>query len=128
MIKFIESGGFTNLERYLKKSVSVSSDIRRIMERYGREGVQALSSSTPSKTGATARSWDFQVDVGKDKSTITWTNSNTPSGGKVPVVILIQYGHMTRNGGYVQGVDFINPALRSVFKEFANDIYREVIL
>lgn len=126
MLKVTEKGDFNNLEKYLKKSVSMDARIRKIMDNYGREGVRALSAATPSRSGKTADSWGYQINIGKGKSTITWTNSNSAPGASAPVAILIQYGHMTRNGGYVEGIDFINPALRSVFKDMANTIYREV--
>lgn len=127
MLKVTEKGSFNNLEKYLKKSVSVSDRTRKILDRYGREGVRALSAATPSRTGATANSWSYYIEQGKSKSSVIWTNSNEAPGASVPVAILIQYGHMTRNGGYVQGIDFINPALRGVFKDMANAIYREVV-
>ena len=126
MINITEKGNFDNMEKYLKKSVSMDDRVRRIMDRYGREGVRALSAATPSRTGTTARSWGYHIETGKGKMSLVWTNANAAPGASVPVVILIQYGHMTRNGGYVQGIDFINPAMRGIFKDMARDIFREV--
>lgn len=94
------------------------------LHRYGQEGVDALSAATPRDTGTTAASWSYEVRHGNNEVSIYWNNSNAPYG--VPVAVLIQYGHTTRNGGYVQGIDYINPALRPVFDKIANDIWKEV--
>lgn len=122
MITFKQSGNFNKTERFLKK---VSSSLYlRIFERYGREGVDALSSATPIDSGETAQSWGYKVSSYRGGAKITWTNSNLVNG--VPIAILIQYGHGTKNGGYVQGRDYINPALRPIFDKITADIWREV--
>ena len=98
---------------------------RDILERYGQKGVDALSAATPRDTGKTASSWGYKINI--DRSgifSISFTNSNVVDG--VPVAIIIQYGHGTRNGGYVQGRDYINPVIQPLFDEMANDLWKEV--
>ena len=95
------------------------------LEKYGEEGVKALMAATPRDTGATANSWSYRIVKNKDSATITWTNSNTTESG-IPIAVLIQYGHATGTGGYVQGRDFINPAMRPVFDKIAEDAWMEV--
>lgn len=122
MIVIKHKGDFKNTEKFLK---SVSKfDAKRILEKYGREGVAALASATPVDSGITAASWDFEVTVEGGRYAITWTNSNVVNG--VPIAIILQYGHGTRNGGWVQGRDYINPALQPIFDKIANDVRREV--
>lgn len=122
MIK--HSGNFNNTETFFKKASSL--DIRRILSAYGDQGVAGLSMSTPVDTGLTRDSWAFNTKIGKGRSTITWTNSNMSPGSSVPVVILLQYGHATGKGVYVQGRDFINPAIRPIFDKIAEAIWMEV--
>lgn len=122
MISFRHRGSLRKTETFLKK-VS-RDDIYSSLERYAKEGVDALSASTPSDTGKTASSWDYEIKKDKTGITIYWTNSNLVDG--IPVAILIQYGHGTRSGGYVQGIDFINPALRPIFEKIAENVWREV--
>ena len=123
-IKFIGKGDFNNLERYLKKSVSVNANITSILHRYGAEGVKMLSAATPMDTGKTASSWGYEIVVTNQKSKIVWTNSSM--AGSTPVAILLQYGHMTGNGGYVEGTDYINPVMRDLFGRMADSVWREV--
>lgn len=122
MISFHHRGSLRKTEKFLKK-VS-RDDIYSSLERYAKEGVDALSASTPSDTGKTASSWDYEIKKDKTGITIYWTNSNLVDG--IPVAILIQYGHGTRSGDYVQGIDFINPALRPIFEKIAENVWREV--
>lgn len=96
-----------------------------ILNRYGRSGVEALKRATPVDTGNTASRWGYKISTGKKGASITWTNDSKSNG--VPIVILLQYGHSTRNGGYVSGVDFINPALRKIFNEMSDTIWKEVV-
>ena len=95
------------------------------LEKYGDEGVKALRAATPKDTGETANSWSYKIVRTKDSATITWTNSNMTESG-IPIAVLIQYGHTTGTGGYVQGRDFINPAMRPVFDKIAEDAWMEV--
>jgi hypothetical protein len=122
MITFKHSGNFNNTEKLFANSKKL--DVKRILERYGREGVSALSIATPKDTGETANSWDYEIAIGKGSYTISWTNSNINDG--VPIVILIQYGHGTNGGGYVEGRDFINPAIGPIFDKIADNLWKEV--
>lgn len=115
-------GYYKDTEDFLDKSIrKLPSAIRSILYRYGQKGVEALEIYTPKDTGETATSWSYEVhDWG-----ISWNNDKFTSDG-IPLAILIQYGHGTRNGTYVQGMDYINPALKPIFEEISNDIWKEV--
>ena len=90
----------------------------------GKRGVDALSSATPTKTGKTAASWSYQINRRKDTTEIVWTNTN--SNGGVNIAVILQYGHGTGTGGYVQGIDYINPALRPIFDQIEQDVMKAV--
>ena len=122
MIEIESKGSFKNLEAFLDKMSKPT--IREILSQYGRKGVYALSTATPSESGISAESWDYKVDVRKGSYSITWTNSNVVDG--VPVVILLQYGHATGTGGYVEGYDFINPAIKPVFNTISEEAWKAV--
>lgn len=122
MIRFKQKGDFKNLESFLNRAGKF--DMRTFLERYGREGVEALRSNTPIDSGLTASSWDYYIDTNKRTSKIVWTNTHNISG--VNIAIILQYGHATRNGGYVQGQDYINPAIRPIMDKIADDVWREV--
>lgn len=94
------------------------------LEKYAREGVEALSNSTPIDSGKTASSWGYRIEQDADVARIVWTNSNINQG--VPIAIIIQYGHGTGTGGYVQGRDYINPAMRPVFDRIVEEVSKEV--
>jgi hypothetical protein len=96
----------------------------RDLNRFGREGVAALASATPVESGLTANSWYYEIIRKNGSVTISFKNSNIQNG--VPIAIILQYGHGTRNGGWVQGRDYINPAIQPVFDKIANDAWREV--
>lgn len=122
MISVRQKGDYARLTRYLEKiKRSARMDI---LDRYGREGVAALASATPVDTGLTAASWYYEIRLAKGSATISFFNSNIQNG--VPIAIILQYGHGTGTGGYVQGRDYINPALQPVFEKLANDAWREV--
>ena len=95
------------------------------MDKYGRQGVEALSSATPRDTGLTASSWSYEIIRKHNSARIIFKNSNVTSEG-TPIAILIQYGHATKNGAWVEGIDYINPALKPVFEGMADNIWREV--
>jgi len=95
------------------------------LEQYGEEGVEALSNATPRRTGVTAESWGYKIEQTPTSIKITWTNSNLAQGS-IPIALLIQYGHGTRTGGYVQGIDYINPALEPIFEDIANNVWKEL--
>lgn len=122
MISFRHSGSFDNTEKMLKSMKT--KDARAILDKYGRRGVDALSQNTPVESGKTAASWDYEVHSSRKRHEIVWTNSNLNDG--VSVAILLQYGHATRNGGYVYGVDYINPALAKIFEQMADEVWKEV--
>ena len=123
MIKFTQRGNFNNTERFLKGAGKIN--YRAILTKYALEGVTALRDNTPKDTGLTADSWDYEILVrGAGNFSITWTNTHLVDG--IPVVILLQYGHGTRGGTFVEGRDFINPAMRPIFDKIAENIWKEV--
>ena len=118
-------GDFSKTYKSLKDlSLFSTYKLMGILEKYGEEGVRALRSTTPKDTGLTADSWSYDIKVEKDLITISWNNSNINDG--VPIAVLIQYGHGTGTGGYVEGVDYINPAMHPIFKQIADSAWKEV--
>lgn len=122
MISFKSKTNFTKTLNRLKRYQEISVD--DILRKYGEMGVKALAAATPKRTGMTAESWGYKIVHKGNGVSLIWTNSNAPYG--VPVAILIQYGHATRGGGYVEGIDYINPALRPVFDDILRHIDGEV--
>lgn len=122
MIKFVHKGDFKKTEEFLKRNKDL--DIRTILNAYGQKGVEALSENTPKDSGKTAESWSYEIVKTRKGWSIYWRNANVNQG--IPIAILIQYGHGTGTGGYVQGRDFINPAIRPVFDEIADEVWKEV--
>lgn len=122
MVKVSHKGDFDNIDGFLKNIKEAK--FTNILHKYGKLGVEALTAATPVDTGMTAVSWYYEIVEKQGTYTIHWCNSNLENG--VPIAILIQYGHATKNGGYVQGRDFINPAMRSVFDKLADALWREV--
>lgn len=122
MIRIRQHGDFSKTLKYLEKIKSTS--YLKILETYGKKGVTALAAATPVDSGLTASSWGYIVTRKADGAVITFTNSNIVDG--VPIAIILQYGHATRNGGWVEGRDYINPAIRPVFDELAENAWREV--
>lgn len=122
MIKIKQSGNFNNTERFFKRAQKM--DFFRNLEKYAREGVTALASATPVDSGKTAASWDYEIQKRQGKVSIYWTNSNINNG--VPIAVILQYGHGTNGGGYVQGRDYINPAIRPIFDKIAENAWKEV--
>ena len=94
------------------------------LEKYGEEGVAALQSSTPKRTGLTANSWRYEIVEDDNSISIIWNNDNLHDG--VPVAVLLEYGHATKNGGFVQGIDYINPVMKPIFEKIANEAWKEV--
>lgn len=123
MINFVQKGDFSKLIDFLEK-ISKPNRIDEILERYGQLGVDALRSATPKDTGNTANQWSYKIDRSGGSSTIAFYNSNINKG--VPVAIILQYGHGTGWGGYVEGKDYINPALQPIFEKIADEAWREV--
>ena len=122
MITFRQKGNFSKLNNYLEKLKNVVK--LGDLDRYGREGVAALSSATPKDTGLTANSWFYEINHEPGSVSITFNNSNINKG--VPIAIILQYGHGTNHGGWVEGRDYINPAIRPVFDKIANEAWEEV--
>lgn len=122
MIKFKQKGDFSKITKYFKRASEFARDID--FDRYGREGVAALKAATPVNTGLTSNSWYYKIVKTKGSTTITFNNSNIQNG--VPIAIILQYGHATRNGGWVEGRDYINPAIQPIFDELAKKAWREV--
>lgn len=122
MIKFRQKGDFSKLNRYferLKETANVGT-----LDKYGRAGVAALSSATPVDTGKTASSWYYDIKRQNGSVSIEFNNSNFNKG--VPIAIILQYGHGTSNGGWIQGRDYINPAIQPIFDRIVNDAWKEV--
>jgi hypothetical protein len=122
MSLFTSSGSWDGTERFLRR-ISDGS-IFRILDQYGREGVEALKAATPVDSSLTAQSWNYEVILTSSSASIVWTNVNVVDG--TPVAILLQYGHGTGTGGYVQGRDYINPAIRPIFDRISNDVWKAV--
>lgn len=122
MIRFRQKGDFSKLTRFMEKAKNAVKIGQ--LDKYGREGVQALASVTPVDSGKTANSWYYEVINGNGSVTITYNNSNIQNG--VPIAIILQYGHGTRNGGWVQGRDYINPAIQPIFDAIADNAWKEV--
>ena len=122
MLVIKSKGSFKNTFGLFKKLQS--KRIYNSLDKYGREGVAALAAATPVDTGKTASSWSYEIVEKKDIISIVWKNSNVVDG--VPIAIIIQYGHATSTGGYVQGVDYINPALQPIFDKIAKNVWKEV--
>ena len=123
MISFKNTGDFSRTINFLNKA-SNGTIISRL-DRFGIEGVNALSKSTPVDTGLTANSWHYKIDSSKGQTTISWYNSNIVNG--VPIAIILQYGHGTGNGGWIEGRDYINPTMRPIFDNIADQAWKEVI-
>ena len=121
-IKITHKGNFDNTERFFKRALE--KKYMANLDKYGREGVQALASATPVDSGLTAESWYYKIIQTKLGFTITWGNTNIVNG--VPIAIILQYGHGTNNGGYVQGRDYINPAIQPIFDKILQDALTEV--
>ena len=122
MISFRHKGDFSKTSRYLvktKKAVKIKD-----LDRFGKEGVAALASATPVDTGRTANSWYYEIVVKDGSAVITFYNSNIQNG--IPIAIILQYGHGTKNGGWVQGRDYINPSIQPLFDKIANNAWKEV--
>lgn len=122
MITFRQKGDFSKLTKFLERAKEVVK--LGELDKYGREGVAALSSATPVDTGKTASSWYYKITNQNGIASINFYNSNVNDG--VPVAIILQYGHGTGNGGWVEGRDYINPAMRPIFDRIANDAWKEV--
>lgn len=122
MIRFRQKGNFRKLNNFLERIKEILK--KGELDKYGKEGVEALSSATPIDTGKTANSWYYQIERKDGMLSISFYNSNINDG--VPIAVILQYGHGTRNGGWVEGRDYINPAIQPIFDKIANDAWEEV--
>lgn len=122
MITLTSKGDYSKLTCYLDRLKKITR--MDVLNKYGKEGVSVLSAATPVETGRTANSWTYEVEQGKGSASITFSNTNINKG--VSIAIILQYGHGTRNGGYVQGRDYINPAIQPIFDKMVDELWREV--
>lgn len=118
-----QKGDLHIVTNYLKKDVR--STVRRILEKYGQRGVEALSSATPVLSGLTANSWSYEVHIKYGYADVTWYNSNVQKG-YFNVALMLQMGHGTKQGVWVEGIDYINPAIQPIFEELSEELWREV--
>lgn len=123
MVVIRHRGDLKKTRNFLEKIVR--QNYRDVLEKYGKRGVDALSAATPRDTGKTAGSWEYEIEQTQTSYTIGFNNTNLNHG--VSIALLLQYGHGTRNGGYVEGIDYINPALRPVFEKLADEAWQEVV-
>lgn len=124
MIVIKQRGNFKHTEKFFKR-VKQTQRLTDLLNEYGQKGVEALRAATPKDTGLTANSWNYRIEMNNDGAGIYFENSNVQKG-YANVAILLQYGHATRNGGWVEGIDYINPALKPVFDELAEKVWAEV--
>lgn len=122
MTTFNHRGSFDKLENFLSSMKTI--DIRSIIRPYAQEGVLALAAATPMDSGLAAASWDYEIVVSNDQVVVSWMNYDVENG--FPVVIMLQYGYVTGTGGYVEGRDFINPAIQPIFDKIANEVWKVV--
>lgn len=122
MIFIKQRGSFDKTEKFLKKSFG--RDYISVLQKFGQQGVSALSAATPIDSGMTAVSWSYEIKQESSRISIIWKNSNVNKG--VNIAIILQYGHATGNGGYAEGIDYINPALKPIFEKMADAAWKEV--
>jgi hypothetical protein len=123
IISFEHKGNFKKTDRFFHRILEMH--YRNKLQRYGERGVKALAQATPKDSGETADAWSYEIIESAGRLSIYWKNSNVNDG--VNIAVILQYGHGTRNGGYVEGIDYINPAIQPVFREMANEIWKEVV-
>lgn len=122
MISFRQKSDFSKLSRYLERAKEAAKV--GILDKYGREGVAALASATPTDSGKTAVSWEYEIVRQNGSVSIVFKNTNVNKG--VNIAVILQYGHGTGTGGWVQGRDYINPAIQPIFDRIADDAWKEV--
>ena len=122
MISFNVRGSTNRTEKALMTMSKI--DMHSLLDSLAQEGVRALAAATPRDTGLTAESWGYRIKQTKRGTTITWTNIDRENG--FPVAIMLQYGHGTGTGGYVQGIDYINPVIKPIFDKIADRVWRAV--
>lgn len=122
MIQIVQKGDFKRTYKFLEKASLIK--IEKVLDKYGVMGVEALSANTPVDTGNTASSWTYKIEKKDGNYKIVWNNTNINK--HVNIALVLQYGHGTGTGGYVKGIDYINPALKPVFDEIAKEVWEEV--
>lgn len=122
MIKIRQKGNFSKAFSFFNKLKNY--DFTAQLDRCGKEGVAALSAATPKDTGLTSQSWEYNVKTTKNTASVSFSNTNIQNG--VPIAIILQYGHATSSGYWIEGIDYINPALKPVFEKIADEIWEEV--
>jgi hypothetical protein len=123
MITFKHTGNFKNTETFFARAAKM--DFTSILDSYGVQGVTALSLATPSNSGETAGQWSYEIVRTANQVSIFWCNSHVNNG--VNIAVILQYGHGTGTGGYVQGRDYINPAIRPIFDQIAEEAWKKVM-
>lgn len=123
MINVTCSGDFKNTDKFLENIVE-ENYIKNILDKYAQEGVKALSEATPYRTGKTASSWDYEIEDTSNGFIVHWINTNINQG--VNIAVLIQTGHGNIRGGYIQGIDYINPAIRPIFEQIVEEMWKGV--
>lgn len=122
-VKLSTKGSFKNSYRFLKRIGT--KQLFNKLKKYGEEGVEALAKATPVDSGLTATSWSYKIEANQSQVVISWSNSNVVDG--VPIALVIQYGHVTGSGGWVEGRDYINPAIQPIFDKMVDSVWREVV-
>lgn len=123
LMTFKQQGDFKKLSSFLERMKKPLK--KTTLDKYGKEGVKALMAATPVDTGLTASLWHYDINMSKDSSSISFYNDNIDNS--VPIAIILNYGHGTRNGGYVKGRNYINPAIQPIFDKLAQEAWKEVI-
>ena len=122
IIKIRHKGSFKNTDSFFNRALK--RDYMSVLHRYGQQGVEALRAATPKDSGVTADSWGYKIEQSNGQVSLVWTNHNENQGANIAILII--YGHGLHNGGYVQGNDFVNPALQPIMEEMAQQVWREV--
>lgn len=122
VVRIVAQGDYSKTNAWLAKLKQIN--FRAVLEKYGRQGVSALASATPVRTGATASAWTYEIQQSGDTITLNWVNTNRVNG--VNIAVILQYGHGTGTGGYVVGRDYINPVIRPIFDSIAQEAWTEV--
>lgn len=122
MFRVKQSGSFKNFERFAR--LTKAERMYQAVDALAQQGSMALAANTPKDTGLTAASWTYEVDISRGSCTITWSNSNVVNG--FPIALGLQYGHGTGSGGYISGIDYINPAMRPILEQILNDVWKTV--
>jgi hypothetical protein len=122
MISFEQKGDFSKTEQFLNRMKK--KEMFKNLSIYGQRGVDALRKATPKNTGLTADSWRYEIKINKNDVRIIWSNVNIQNG--VPIAVILQYGHATGMGGYIQGIDYINPAIKPIFDDISEKVWKEM--